>query len=164
MKVFSLWMIGLCALLSVSGMGPAEALGADTTRAGKPVFTKHFKESLFDVTGHARYSTEVLLDDKEFKIGQNVIGIEVHDAADADVIGAELSFVLRNLATGEAATGKPAVTDRKNGLYVVSGLDLMRPGRWEFIITIKKGDVDDSVKFVLPDSFKDRVPKGRYSP
>jgi hypothetical protein len=65
--------------------------------------------------------------------------------------------------TSEEA-GTLAVTDKGNGLYIVSGLNLQRDGRWELAITIKKDGVEDRVKFVLPDALKERVPKGRYSP
>ncbi len=130
----------------------------------KTLFTKHFQNTLFDVTEHAAYSVEILLDDKEYKIGKNVLGIVLHDAHDEDVSGAEITFVLKDLVTGKNSTVAPVVTDKGNGLYIVSGLDLQKEGRWELAITVKKGRTEDRVKFVLPDAFKERVPKGRYSP
>ncbi len=60
--------------------------------------------------------------------------------------------------------GPLTITDKQNGLYIISGLDLKKDGRWELLVTVKKGDVEDSVKFVFPDVLKDRYPKGRYSP
>ena len=53
------------------------------------------------------------------------------------------------------------MTDKKNGLYIVSGLDLKREGKWELLITVKKAGVEDSVKFIFPDVLKDRPAKGR---
>ena len=164
MKVFKLYvMINLAVILLVFAPPPAGSHeGHDIVE--KVLFTKHFRESLFDVTEHASYSLEVLLDDSEYKIGKDVIGIVVHDNKDADVIGAELTIVQKDLATGETAPGKLTVTDKKNGLYIVSGLDLKRKGKWELLITVKKAGVEDSVKFVFPDVLKDRPAKGRYSP
>ena len=164
MKVFALYgMISLAVILFVFASGQAGSHeGHDT--AEKVLFTKHFKESLFDVTEHAMYSLEVLLDDNEYKIGKDVIGIVVHDNKDADVIGAELTIVHKDLATGEAAPGKLTVTDKKNGLYIISGLDLKKEGKWELLITVRKAGVEDSVKFIFPDVLKDRPAKGRYSP
>jgi len=130
----------------------------------KLLFTKHFEETLFDVTDRAAYSVELLLDDKEFDIGKNVVGIVVHGAGDEDVVGAELVITHKDLATGIIAPGKLAVVDKKNGLYTVSGLDLKKAGRWELRIIVKKAGVEDSIRFVLPDALKDHVPKGRYSP
>ncbi len=130
----------------------------------KILFTKHFQNTLFDVTEHAAYSVEILLDDKEYKIGKNVVGIVIHDAHDEDVVGAEITFSLRDLVAGKQVPVSPIVTDKRNGLYIVSGLDLQKEGKWELAITVKKGRVEDKVKFVLPDALKSRVPKGRYSP
>ena len=164
MKTFALYgMISLAVVLFVFASGPAGAHeGHDP--AEKVLFTKHFHESLFDITEHATYSLEVLLDDSEYKIGKDVIGIVVHGKGDEDVIGAELTIVHKNLATGETAPGKLTVTDRKNGLYIVSGLDLKRAGKWELLITVSKGGAEDRVKFIFPDVLEKRPPKGRYSP
>jgi hypothetical protein len=163
MKVFSLYgMITLAVVLFVTS-GPAGSHEGHGD-AAKVLFTKHFTESLFDVTEHAAYSLEVLLDDSEYKIGKDVIGIVVHDNKDADVIAAELTIVQKDLATGQAASGKLTVTDKKNGLYIVSGLDIKREGKWELQITAAKDGVKDSVKFIFPDALKNRPAKGRYSP
>jgi hypothetical protein len=137
---------------------------ADEGLAPKRIFTKHFDKTLFDITRQADYSVEVLLDDSEYRIGKNVVGVVVHDAQDGDVKGAELVIALKNLATGKNEAGTVKVLDKKNGLYIVSGLDLGKEGRWELSITVKKGSVSDGVKFVLPDALKERVGKGRYSP
>jgi len=56
------------------------------------------------------------------------------------------------------------VTDKKNGLYIVSGLDLKREGKWELLITVTKTGAADSVKFIFPDVLKNRPSKGKYSP
>ncbi len=130
----------------------------------KTLFTKHFQQSLFDITKQARYSVEVLLDDKEYPIGKNVIGIIVHNAHDEDVKGAELTITRKDLATGEEIPTKPVITDKGNGLYIVSGLGLKREGKWQLSITVDKGGVGDSVTFLFPDVMKSHYPKGRYSP
>jgi hypothetical protein len=147
------------SLLAIVQAG-AQGFGPGTKR----LFTKHFQETLFDITKHADYSVEVILDEKEYKIGKDVIGIVVHDKNDSDVKGAELMIVHENLATKEIAPGTVTVTDKGNGLYIISGLDLHREGRWELSITVKKDGVEDRAKFILPDQLKQRVPKGRYSP
>ena len=156
-------VVSLAVVLFVFASGPASSHeGHDP--AEKVLFTKHFKESLFDVTEHAMYSLEVLLDDSEYNIGKDVIGIVVHDSKDADAIGAELTIAQKDLASGQTAPGKLTITDKKNGLYIVSGLDLKKEGRWELQITVTKDGVKDSVKFIFPDVLKDRPAKGRYSP
>jgi hypothetical protein len=164
MKAFAFYgMISLTVALFVFASGPA-ASHEGHGPAEKVIFTKHFQDSLFDVTEHAMYSLEVLLDDNEYKIGKDMVGIVVHDKKDSDVIGAELTIVHKSLATGETVPGKLTVTDKGNGLYVVSGLDLKRDGKWELLITVRKAGVEDSVKFIFPDVLKNRPAKGRYSP
>jgi hypothetical protein len=164
MKAFaSCGMISVALVFSLCVIGPAGA-HEDHGPTGKKLFTKHFQETLFDVTAHASYSVEVLLEDKEHKIGKNVTGVVVHDAHDEDVKGAEIVIVHKNLSTGENAPGTLTVADKGNGLYIISGLNLRRDGRWELAITIKKDGLEDRAKFVLPDAMKERVPKGRYSP
>lgn len=131
---------------------------------GKKIFTKHFNGTLFDITEHAAFSVEILLDDSEYPIGKGVIGIVIHNAKDSDVKGARLSLTLKNMETGQTVPGTPAITDKGNGLYIVSGLNLRRQGRWELLVTVSKDKVEDSVKFDLPAALKHLYPKGRYSP
>ncbi len=166
MKAFiSLGITGLVMVLFLSAVSPATATHEGGSAAGeKKLFTKHFQNTLFDVTQHAAYSVEILLDDKEYNIGKNVVGIVVHDADDKDVSGAEITFVLKDLTAGKNSLVTPTVTDKGNGLYIVSWLDLHKEGKWELAIKVKKGRIEDHVKFILPDALKARVPKGRYSP
>lgn len=152
------------ALLLLFG-SPASATHEGGFGGGeKTLFTKHFQNTLFDVTEHAKYSVEILLDDKEYNIGKDVVGVVIHDANDKDVTGAEITFVLKDFVTHENSPVTPTVTDKGNGLYIVSGLDLQKEGKKELTITVKKGRIEDHVKFILPDALKSRVPKGRYSP
>ena len=131
---------------------------------GKKLFTKHFRQTLFDITPHAAFSVEVILNNNEYKIGQNVVGLVVHNDEDEDVVGAGITVGLKNIATGAVADDPVSITDKQNGLYIVSGLDLEREGRWELSVTVKKGDTEDGVKFVLPDALKNPHPAGIYSP
>jgi YtkA-like len=166
MKALILYgIMGLLAALLLLAGDPADATheGGFATQE-KALFTKHFQNTLFDVTEHAAYSVEILLDDKEYKIGKNVIGIVIHDANDKDVSGAEITFVIKDIGTGEISAVTPIVTDKGNGLYIISGLDLQKAGKWELAIAVRKGSIKDHVKFMFPDARKARVPKGRYSP
>ncbi|GAB4484291.1 MAG: hypothetical protein OHK006_08230 [Thermodesulfovibrionales bacterium] len=141
--------------------GPAAAHGE---KHAKTVFTKHFQQTLFDATEKALFSIEVLLDDSEFEIGRNTVGIIVHDAEDEDVEKAELGIALKGLEDGQVLTGPFSIKGTLPGLYIVSGLDLKKPGRWELSISVRKDAKEDRVKFILPDALKERVSKGRYSP
>lgn len=149
-------------VLSMLALTPVYANGEDHGK--KRIFTKHFQETLFDITRDASFSIEILLDNKEYEIGKNVIGIVVHNKDDEDVKGGGLTFSYKNLETGENAPDTPVIADKGNGLYIVSGLDLLKEGRWELGISVKKDEVEDRVIFILPDALKERHPKGRYSP
>jgi hypothetical protein len=154
----------LAFLLCAAGPAVATHQGHGAPATEKELFTKHFQQTLFDITAHADYSVEVLLNDREYPIGKDVTGIIIHNLHDEDVRGADLTIVQKDLATGENVPLKLAVTDKHNGLYIVSGLDLKRKGKWELLITVNKDGVQDSVTFVFPDVLKQFYPKGRYSP
>ena len=162
MKAIILGLGGAALVFGLLVSLPAKARGKDTP--DKRIYTKHFDETLFDITKNADFSVEVLLDDKEYDIGKDVVGIVVHGKGDKDVAGAELDIALKDLETGETIPADVTITDRGNGLYIISGLDLERDGRRELSITVKKDSVEDSVSFIFPDALKKRYPKGRYSP
>lgn len=131
----------------------------------KKLFTKHFSRTAFDITRKGLFSIEVLLDESEYKIGKNVVGIIVHDANDKDVVGAELTVIQTDLDTKEDVAAAPVmITDKRNGLFTVSGLDLKRKNRWELSISVKEKGAEDGAKFIFPDALKSPYPKGRYSP
>jgi len=149
----------VCCLLLL----PAPNASAGDEKNAKPAFTKHFKETLFDITANADFSIEILLDDKEYKkLGKDVVGLVIHNSHDEDVEKAAIAIDFRNLNTGETST--PVVKERGGGLYTVSDLDLQKEGRWKLTITVKKGAVEDSARFLLPDALKNRLPAGRYNP
>lgn len=162
--IFSVLMssfLGFCLLSA----GYAVNVSAQEHKNVRASFTKHFKETLFDITTKAEFSVEILPDDREYKkLGKDVVGLVVHNSHDEDVEKAAIAIDFRNLDTGETATGAPVVKEKGDGLYTVSNLDLKRDGRWQLTVTIKKGKVEDSVRFLFPDVFKDRLPAGRYNP
>jgi hypothetical protein len=156
--------VSLVFLLCAAGTAQATHKGHGAPATDKKLFTKHFQHTLFDITGHADYSVEVLLNDREYPIGKDVTGIVIHNSHDEDVKGADLTIIQKDLATGGNVPLKLGITDKHNGLYIVSGLDLKREGKWELLITVKQNGVQDSVTFVFPDVLKHFYPKGRYSP
>jgi hypothetical protein len=156
--------VAVASLLCAAGPAAATHQGLFAPPTEKKLFTKHFQQTLFDITAHADYSVEVLLNDREYPIGKNTTGIIIHNSHDEDVKGADLTIVQKELATGEHIPLKLTIKDRHNGLYVVSGLDSKREGKWELVITVNKNGVRDSASFVFPDVLKQHYPKGQYSP
>ena len=131
---------------------------------GKTLFMKHFDESLFDITKNASYSIEILLDNKEYDIGKDAIGIALHNDKDVDVTGATFTLVLKNPDSGKPASGTWTITEKGGGLYIVKGLDLEQKGRWELTVTASKNGIADHAIFLFPEVLKERYKKGKYSP
>ncbi len=152
----------LCSSLLMLGLVLAAHAGQGQGR--KLVFTKHFNESLFDITEKSEFSVEILLDDKEYKIGKDVIGIVIHNSRHQDVENASVTVDYRNMDTGESADRGAVVKETGRGLYTVSNLDLNKKGRWKLTITVRKDGLDDSVQFLFPDVLKKKWPAGKYNP
>lgn len=131
--------------------------------AGKPLFTKHFNGTLFDITKNGKYSVEFLLNDKEYPIGKGTTGLVVHNDKDQDVYGANVSVVIKNLEGGPDQVPTD-IKDQGNGAYVISGLEPERPGKWELDISVDKDGVKDSASFPLPGALQKKFyPAGKYS-
>lgn len=123
---------------------------------GGAMFTKHFNETLFAVGGKGQVSIEVLLDEKEYKIGKDVIGIVVHDSHDEDVEDASL------VVTAAGAAEPLKVKEKGGGLYLVPSAGLPKEGKWELTIAVKKKKIDDSAEFVFPEVLSTKMPAGKY--
>lgn len=128
---------------------------------GKKLFTKHFDRTLFEITTQGRFSIEILLDDSEYPIGKNVIGVVIHNDRDEDVAGADIRFTLRN---DQQSIPEPAIVDKNNGLYIVSGLDLRKDHPFSLLLSVTKNDVHDTAQFIFPECLNNLNPKGKYSP
>lgn len=136
---------------NVCAQNPVEKAGA-----GKVKFTKHFNESLFRITEKEEFSIEVLLDDKEYKIGKGVIGIVVHDKNDNDVKFADIKISYQDMKE------TPVVTEKGHGVYVVSNLNIKREGKWELNIKVKQYRKKDETTFTFPDALNKLLSAGEY--
>ncbi|MBF0506403.1 MAG: hypothetical protein HQL09_06165 [Nitrospirae bacterium] len=145
-------------------MGLVLSAHAEQGQGRKLVFTKHFNESLFDITEKAEFSVEILLDEKEYKIGRDLIGIVIHNSRNQDVENASITVDYRNTDTGESVAPGAMVKEKGRGLYTVSNLDLNKAGRRKLTITVRKNGLDDSVQFLFPDVLKKKWPAGKYNP
>ena len=149
-KTFAVMIAGLF-LLCVAAVSAHSG-----SHEGGAKFTKHFNETLFAIAEKGQVSIEVLLDEKEYKIGKDVIGIVVHDSHDEDVEGASLAVT----ATGAAEPLK--VKEKGGGLYLVPNTGLPKEGKWELKIAVKKKKIDDSAAFVFPEVLNTKMPAGKY--
>jgi len=133
------------------------AYGHSDKHEGSDKFTKHFNETLFAIGEKGQVSMEVLLDEKEYKIGKDVIGIVIHDSHDADVEDAKVIVTV----TGIAEPMK--VTEKGGGLYLVPSASLPKDGKWELMIAVKKKKITDSATFVFPEVLNKKIPAGKYN-
>lgn len=131
--------------------------------ADKSRFTKHFNESLFNITDKGLFSVEILMDDKEYaKLGKGVIGLVIHNQYDEDVEGADIK-ITSVMPEGQVSTDAPAIKDKGDGLYTGANINLKKEGKWELKIGVKKKKLEDSTSFLFPDVLNKRLPAGRYA-
>jgi len=131
--------------------------------AENPKFTKHFNESLFNITARGLFSVEILMDDKEYnKLGKGVIGLVIHNQRDEDVEGADITITAL-MPDSQAGAGAPLIKDKGEGLYTVSNFNLRKEGKWELKIGIRKKKLEDSASFLFPDVLNTPLHKGKYS-
>jgi len=124
---------------------------SDFKRLDKKIgkFTKHMEESLFQVTDKGLYGVEVLMPGQNLKVGRNAFYFAIHDSRDNDVSGAEVDITAR--IPGSDIEAKPGMLDAKPGYYDVSNLVLKQAGRWELLVKMKIGNIEDRVVFDFPD-------------
>jgi len=122
-------------------------------------FTKHYEESLFEVTENGLFSVEMIIKEHELRTGVNMLDLVIHDRNDRDVTGAVITVTPWMPDMGHGVFEKPRVTERGGGLYTVENIILTMSGHWELKIDIKWGDTvvtADSVVFDFPDVKIDR--------
>lgn len=134
------------------------AAGSDTS-SKEMLFTKHFNDSLFTMTENGEFSVEILPDEREYRIGKDVIGIVIHNRHDEDVEGAKISISLEPAGDN---TQEPVIRDKGDGLYTVKNLPLQREGEWKLIIRINRKKIEDSAVFSFPAALSRPLPAGTY--
>jgi hypothetical protein len=119
-------------------------------------FTKHFNDTLFAISEKGQVSIEVLLDEREYKMGKDVIGIVIHDSHDEDVEDAKVTVGV----TGIAEPLK--VREKGGGLYLVPNSGLPQDGTWKLSISVKKKKIEDGAVFTFPEVLNNKMPAGKY--
>jgi hypothetical protein len=140
-------MVLVCAALAYGHSGKHE---------GGAKFTKHFSDTLFAVSDKGQVSIEVLLDEKEHKIGKDMIGIVIHDSHDEDVEDAKLIVTV----TGISEPLK--VKEKGGGLYLAPSVSLPKEGTWSLGISVKKKKIEDGAIFNFPEVLNSKLPAGKY--
>jgi len=134
----------------------AVSSGHSGKHEGNAKFTKHFNDTLFALSDKGEVSIEVLLDEKEYKIGKDVIGIVIHDSHDEDVEEAQLIVMIMGVA-------EPLkVSEKGGGLYLVPNTGLPQGGRWKLSISVKKKKLEDGTVFSFPEVLQKKMLSGKY--
>lgn len=134
----------------------ALAYGHSGKHEGGAKFTKHFSDTLFAVSDKGQLSIEVLLDEKEHKIGKDMIGIVIHDSHDEDVEDAKLTVTV----TGISEPLK--VKEKGGGLYLAPSESLPKEGTWRLGISVNKRKIEDGAVFNFPEVLHSKLPAGKY--
>lgn len=97
-----------------------------------------------------------MLDDKEYKIGRDMIGIVIHDSHGEDVEDAKVIVTV----TGIEAPLK--IREKGGGLYLVPNTGLPQEGTWKLSISVKKKKIEDGAAFAFPEVLNKKIPAGKY--
>jgi len=140
-------MMLICAALAYGHSGKHE---------GGAKFTKHFNDTLFAVSDKGQVSIEVLLDEKEYKIGKDVVGFVIHDSHDEDVEDATLIVTVTGIA------GPMKVREKGGGLYLVPNIGFPKEGTWKLSISVIKKKIEDRAVIAFPEALNKKLPAGKY--
>ncbi len=120
--------------------------------------TKHYEESISQVTEKGLFSVEMVIKDKELTTGVNSVDIIIHSKRDKDVIGANVKVTPWMPAMGHGVFEEPVITERGGGLYTVDNIILIMSGHWQLKINIEYEEVkpgeliksEDDIVFDFP--------------
>jgi hypothetical protein len=110
-------------------------------------FTKHYDESLFKVTEKGLFSIEMVIKDKELKVGENKIDLILHDEKDKDLVGADITITPWMPGMGHGVREVPEIMEKGGGLYSVENLVFSMKGHWELRITVTANGTEDRAVF-----------------
>jgi len=130
---------------------PFVAFATNSGQSETAQHTKHYEQSLFKMTEHGLYSVEMVIKDKDLKVGVNSFDIIVHDKNDKDVPGAEITVAPWMPEMGHGVFEKPVVKERGGGAYSGGDVILIMEGHWQLRLKIKRNNIEDNVTFDFPD-------------
>ena len=145
--VMVLFFLVGCAATQESAMPP----GSQQHAAAKPAITKHYEQSLAKWTDNGLFTIEMVLPEKNLRMGFNSLEIIVHDKGNKDVPGAEITVTPWMPAMGHGVMEKPQVMERGGGLYSVTNLVLSMTGHWQLQVKVAKDGMTDNAVFEFPE-------------
>ncbi len=94
----------------------------------------------------ARFSRLAL--DEPLSQGANDLRLSLHDAASGEAVeGALIDVTAIMPAMGHGHPGAPSIEESGGGAYVVRGLALSMPGRWDVHVEVEHQGTSDEAHF-----------------
>ncbi len=138
------------SLLALSGCAEKQETAMEHEHG--PKVKKHFEGSMAKLSDNGKFSVELVIPEKELRMGVNVVEVIVHHGTGGgDVAGAAVSIVPWMPSMGHGVMTKPTVTERGGGLYSINDVVLSMTGHWQLKIEIVKDAVTDNVTFEFPE-------------
>jgi len=97
----------ICKLFS-----PFTGFTAEIIQSSFGPHTKHYEQSLFKIMEKGLFSVEMVIKEKELKVGVNTLDIIVHGKNDKDVVGAKITVVPWMPEMGHGVFEMPVVRER----------------------------------------------------
>lgn len=138
--------LGVLAVFLLAGCA-----GTQQQAVGSAAFSRHYSDTLFQVTEKELYSVELLMDQGTLVTGENSFQVVVHNRQDKDVPGAEVTASAYKPQSPDATRQQARGMDRDGGLYTFRGLTIETPGHWKLNVTVNKSGDTDSAMFDFQD-------------
>lgn len=122
--------------------------------AGKkeePKFSRHYKNSFFEISENRRFSLELVFEDGPLAKGPNNFHVLLHDDHGGDVADANLAMKTWMPDQGGTQAGAPTIERKKAGLYKITNLRLPEAGHWKMEIGIEYKGLRDRGMFDFVD-------------
>lgn len=152
----------LAGLLIICGVMMSCATQGMPSGREKPMFTKHFGDSLFKITDKGFFSVEIVKGLRELGMGKDTVGLIIHDRNDTDVDEADVYTIEETPQQRGDYLDRIPLTGVGSGLYVSDSINLSRQGNWQLHIRIRRGYTEDGVTFAFPELAQKRLPRGKY--
>ncbi len=127
-------------------------------------FTKHYKQSLFQITENKLFSIEMVIPEGHLKVGKNDFDLIIHDRTDRDLVEAKLNIEAYMPEMGHGIDVEPEIQEKGGGLYKVKNFPITMSGHWQLIVTVSKDNAKDKAVFEFPQIGKMMMHKHQKKP
>jgi len=141
----------IVSVVLMSIVGCAQPQETTMVHEHKPEVAKHYDQSLAQWTDNKLFTIEMVIPEKELRMGVNSLELIVHDKDNKDIPDAEITVTPWMPTMGHGVMEKTMIMERGGGLYSVSNVVFSMTGHWQLLITVTKGGIEDKVVFDFPE-------------